>query len=600
MTRVIRTRGARVARALQWTAVGLAGAIAIALTAVVVLSRTDWGRERVRRFVLKQLDGIVAGQVTIGRVRGNLLNGATIESFAIRDSAGQPFVAAERVTASYSILELITRKIDLDDVTLHRPLIVLDKPPGGKWNYQRIFPPSDTTKPRSVRKQGFPWIVLHDVTLVDGHVLMRSPWKPDTTLSLAAQDTSIREALSGAKRVLVVRHAGEAVPARRRFQKIVELRDLTARMPLLRIRQPGFKERLAEVASLNMVALPFRPPAAIVNDLAGSIHFNNDSVWWSDAAVQMPGSSLRGGGWYSFRGGDMSISSRGRPAAMADFRWVFPRLPSDGGGPLDFALEWRGTTEEYVIRNADVRTQGARLRGRFAISFADTFAIHDTDIRFERVNTKLIEQVVPDFDSPRPGILDGQLTILGGRNAMRMAGDVAFHDAQYGTSRAIGNGFIGYRRDGEFVFRDLRMRVTPVQVGMLKAVFPAVGESMQPVGGTLVGAVTLNGATDTRIALNGDVEHHDRGGTSRLAGTASMTMGRVASFDRGFGRCRSRWRRWGCTRPRLASADMRRARSRCRARSRTFASPRRSISPTAGSPARKGASIWRAAARATT
>ena len=531
MTRVVRTRGARVTRALQWTAVGLAGAIAVALIAVVVLSRTNWGRERVRRFVLNQLDGIVAGQVTIGRVRGNLLNGASIESFAIRDSAGQPFVAAERVTASYSILELITRKIDLRDVTLHRPLIVLDKPPGGKWNYQRIFPPSDTTKPRSVRRQGFPWIVLHDVTLVDGRLVMRSPWKPDTSLSLAAQDTSIREALSGAKRVMVVRHRGEGVPERRRFQKVIELRDLTARVPLLRIRQPGFKERLASIASLNMVALPFRPPAAIVNDLVGNISFNNDSIWWSDAAVQMPGSSLRGGGWYAFDNGNMSITSRARPAAMADFRWVFPRLPSEGGGPLDFALEWRGATTEYFIRNADVRTQGARLRGQFAISFADTFAIHDTDIRFERVNTKLVEQIVPDFQSPRPGILDGKLTIVGGRNAMRMAGDVAFNDAQYGISRASGNGFIGYRRDGEYVLRDLRLHVTPMQVGMLKAVFPAVGESMAPIGGTLVGNVVLNGTTDTRLALSGDVTHHDRGNTSRLAGNASMTMGRVASFD---------------------------------------------------------------------
>ena len=114
------------AKILQFTAVFLTAVVAFAFVAVLVLSSTDWGRERVRRYVLGQLQGFVHGQVSIGRVRGNLLTGATIDAFAIRDSAGQPFVAAEQVSARYSILELITRKIDLRAVKLVRPLIVLD------------------------------------------------------------------------------------------------------------------------------------------------------------------------------------------------------------------------------------------------------------------------------------------------------------------------------------------------------------------------------------------------------------------------------------------------------------------------------------------
>ena len=126
-------------RVLQVTAVALVALIAFGIVAIMVFSRTDWGRERVRRFIVSQLSGKVHGQITLGRIRGNLLNGATIDAFAIRDSAGQPFFAAEQVRARYSILQLLTRKIDLRDVHLVRPLIVLDRPTGGKWNYQRIF-----------------------------------------------------------------------------------------------------------------------------------------------------------------------------------------------------------------------------------------------------------------------------------------------------------------------------------------------------------------------------------------------------------------------------------------------------------------------------
>jgi len=504
-------------RVLQWTAVALTALLAFTFVAVLVLSSTDWGRERVRRFMIARLEGMINGDVTMGRVRGNLLTGATVDHFAIRDTAGRPFVVAEQVSARYGIIALLSRRIDLRSVRLVRPLIVLDRPPGGKWNYQVIFPPSDTTKPRRVRDRGFDWIVFRDVSLLDGRLVMRTPWKPDTTLSRAAQDSSIREALAGGKRVMVARVPGG-------FQKVVELRELTARAPLVRITQPGFRDRLAQVASLKMVALPFRPPAAVVSDLAGTLRFNNDSIWWRGLAVRTPGSRLRGDGRYAFSTGDMELAARARPAALADFRFLFPRLPSQGGGPLDFRVDWRGTTQEYRVENADVRTQGARLRGQFAISFADTFAIHDTDVRFANVNTKLVEQLVPDFHAPRRGTLDGRLTVLGGRNAMLLDGNVAFHDGGgAGTSRVAGRGFVGYV-DGTVRLRDLRVRVDPLQVALVKALAPEFGETIRPIGGSLVGSLTIGGSTVTSLQVAGDVEHRDRGGTSRLEGTADVRL----------------------------------------------------------------------------
>ena len=521
---VVRRRSEAV-QILQITAVFVAAVIALAFVAALVLTSSDWGRERVRRFVLGQMRGFVHGQVTIGRIRGNLLTGATIDAFAIRDSLGQPFVAAQQVSARYGILDLLTWKIDLHNVRVVRPLIVLDRPPDGKWNYQRIFPPSDTTKSQQTRSHGFPWIVFHDVTVLDGHLVMRTPWKPDTTLSRAAQDSSVSEALGGGKRIMVVPAVGiqprggpEAQGRGRGFQKIIELRELTARAPLVRITQPGFHDRLAQITSLNMVALPFRPPVALVEDLAGNIRFNNDSAWWQDVAVRMPNSKLRGDGRYVFSSGDMTISSHARPGSFADFRWVFPRFPSSGGGPLDFSLEWRGTTQEYVVKNADLRTQGARLRGDFAISFADTFAIHDTDIRFANVNTKLIEQFVGGFHAPRRGSLDGQLKIVGGRNAMQMTGDVAFHDQVDGTSHVVGSGALGLVH-GDLLMRNVRVHVAPLQVALLKSLSPSLAKTFSPVGGTLTGEVSVNGSTKTALAVTGNVEHRDRGGASHLIGS---------------------------------------------------------------------------------
>ncbi|HEU4995636.1 MAG TPA: translocation/assembly module TamB domain-containing protein [Gemmatimonadaceae bacterium] len=510
----------RLVRGLAVLVVSLAVVVALAIWG---LSATDWGRERVRRFALDKLQGYVHGKVTIGRVRGNLLTGATIDAFAITDTTGQPFIVAEQVSARYRIMDLIAGRVDLRSVRLVRPLVMLDRPPGGKWNYQRIFPSS--TKKRTPGQR--PWILLHDVTVLGGHLYVRTPWHPDTSLSRAAQDSSIREAMRGESRLLVVR---APTPGQRfQFQKIIELRDITTRAPLVRISQPGYENRLAQVASLQTIAFPFRPPPATVTDAIGIVRFNNDSAWWHDAAVRMPGSYVRGDGRYIFDGGDMNIAARGRPAAFADFRWVYPRFPSTGGGPLDFGLEWRGTTEHYVVKNADVRTEGARLRGKFAITFADTFSIHDTDVRFSNVSTKLVEQLVPDFESPRRGTLDGQMTVAGGRNEFHLSGDLAFHDPGTGTSRVSGNGGFSVRA-GVWRLRNVHARVNPVQVALVKALAPTFGDVIQPIDGTIVGTVNIDGTTRTSLAFSGDIEHFDRRGRSHLTGKANVSMSGSGTF----------------------------------------------------------------------
>jgi autotransporter translocation and assembly factor TamB len=73
--------------------------ILIAITAVLVLTSTDWGRERVRRFAVNALGGMVHGQVKIGRLEGNLLSGVSVRDFTIADSAGKPFIAVESATS---------------------------------------------------------------------------------------------------------------------------------------------------------------------------------------------------------------------------------------------------------------------------------------------------------------------------------------------------------------------------------------------------------------------------------------------------------------------------------------------------------------------
>jgi len=104
------------------------------LGAALLLTNSDWGHERVRRYVVELLQKNSHGIIHIGSVTGNLLNGFTLHDVVITDSARAPFVKADEIWARYSLGTLRGKKIDFREVRLVRPVIVIDKQPGGKWN----------------------------------------------------------------------------------------------------------------------------------------------------------------------------------------------------------------------------------------------------------------------------------------------------------------------------------------------------------------------------------------------------------------------------------------------------------------------------------
>jgi len=106
----------------------------LGVVAVWVLTNTDFGRERVRKFALGTLQGATHGIVKIGALHGNLLTGATLVDVSITDSAGRPFFAADSLSGRYVLRGFLSKHISLDDLTLYRPRVVVEKLPGGEWN----------------------------------------------------------------------------------------------------------------------------------------------------------------------------------------------------------------------------------------------------------------------------------------------------------------------------------------------------------------------------------------------------------------------------------------------------------------------------------
>jgi translocation and assembly module TamB len=500
-----------VLRAAGWVVAGLLGLVAIVALAVLVVTNTDWGRERVRRFAVSTLNDLAHGTVRIGGLEGNLLKGFRASDVSLVDSTGAPFITADTVATGFDLVALLRKHIVLHDVRLVSPLIVLNKPPGGEWNFARIFP-GDTTAKDSLAGPGWgSWIRLDDTEIRDGRVIVRLPWEPDTALAGAARDSAVALALSTASRANVVEVPGG-------YQQVYEFRELSARLPLMRVADPDEPASRFEVATLQTVALPFRPPAAEVRDLRGTFLVAPDSVWFDSVQARLPGSQVAATAKILFGQTRMLLHVRGQPVATGDLRWLYPALPAGGGGRVDFTLRTNGDTARYDARDTDLRLEGATVAGNLGLVFvADTLGFDDTDLRFADVDTRLIERLAPAVEIPRSGTLSGRAALQGTMAGLRVDGDVTFLDRAAGRNRATARGTLAFM-DGVFSASDLRVTVDPLQVALVEGLTRSL-----PVGGTVSGGATVSGSSAGTIRVAGlDLTHRDRGAVSRVTGAGAI------------------------------------------------------------------------------
>jgi translocation and assembly module TamB len=497
----------------------LIAAIALlVMIAVYAITETDWGHEQVRKRLEALIQSNSHGVIRIGRISGNLLNGFIAHDLVVTDSSGASFIKVDSVAGSYGLNTLRKKHIEFDNLRLYRPVIVLDRQPGGKWNWDRIFP-RDTLTPRGQQKTGWlTWIRFTNTTIIDGDLTLRSPWSVNAKYQGAVAAAALKLALSDDGRYRL-----EKVPGG--YQKVLSFHHIQAKAPLLRLEDPAYKTRFADVAFASAIAEPFKPPLIEVKSLVGKFDFTTDSVWWASARAVLPASRLAGAGRYDLSNDNLRLRLRADPVAAADLRWISPRIPEKGTGKLDFALDWVGDTSTYVARNADVQLADSRLRGKLGLSMTDTwFALHETDFQFANLDTHLIQRLFPLVKPPRQGILNGRVAFEGEQKAMDVNGDVTFDERRSGRSRVLAVGKVGFGK-GIFNATNLRLTLRPLQMNLAKALAPTL-----PLGGTLSGTATLNGSTTSRLVARGDITHVEGGSVSRITGTGIVSNPRGTSL----------------------------------------------------------------------
>lgn len=123
-------------RSLQVLALICTLVVGAASMALIVV-QTAWFKEWARSFILRQAADYVNGQLSIGRLDGNLLFGVELEDIDVT-MRGVTVVNIEDVGLDYNVFTFLTGDAVIDDIRLNRPVFRIEKSEDG-WNIAQLF-----------------------------------------------------------------------------------------------------------------------------------------------------------------------------------------------------------------------------------------------------------------------------------------------------------------------------------------------------------------------------------------------------------------------------------------------------------------------------
>ncbi len=118
--------------------VALVGTILVGVIAVaLIVSQTPWFRDWLRRYIVRESKQYVNGELSIGGLSGNLLFGVGLSDLAV-DVSGQRVVAIKGLEVDYSVFEIVSKGIVLDDIKVTAPTLRVEHDANG-WNLGHLI-----------------------------------------------------------------------------------------------------------------------------------------------------------------------------------------------------------------------------------------------------------------------------------------------------------------------------------------------------------------------------------------------------------------------------------------------------------------------------
>ena len=452
--------------------------VLLGLLALLVLS--GLGGRLLRDVALRELGRAVDGSVRVGAVRGSLWRTVEVRDIEFDDADGRLVLAASRVRASFSLVDLVRGRYAFRGVWLSRPTVRLEQDSAGRWNVERLFRVGGTdTTPAGSR----PLVDLRDLRVTDGALVVRPHGRDARVLRLSGVE--------------------------------LDLRRLRASHP----------DSTASVAEVRHVSFRLADPALRVTRGWGHLLVDRDSIRVALDALELPGSVLSlhgvvrtGGPRTAFE-----LSANAERFRFEDFAALSPALPATGGGALRLRVQQRADgTSAWTIRGADVWSHNSRVRGSLDIALGERGGarIGALDITAAPLDLALLAPLVDSL--PLRGEVRGRVRGSGPLSALDVQVDLAFTDAAAPgrpTSTILGRGRLAFGGAERFAFRRFALGRADLSLATIERIVPAVD-----LHGRVLAEGTLDGPWRD-AAFEGTLTHSDGGGPASTArGSARLTL----------------------------------------------------------------------------
>jgi hypothetical protein len=308
------------------------------LVVAIVTTQTAWFRDWLRRYVIREADGYLNGTLAIQRLDGNLFTGIEIEGVSLTQGRHTIFVAKD-VGLTYSVWDLISGGVVIDEIRINEPRLALSRGPAG-WNVAGLVKEQAQEADREGPAKP---ITISRIGISNGTVTIDDPEGPD--------------------------HLG--------LPKRIDRVDL----------QGSFAYQPVDfVIDLGHVSFRASEPALALNSLSGRVVVNQDDVTVERLAIRTAQSALSARGavrsYLATPTLDLALSSEkltprefaGFVPALADVR-LQPAFEATARGrldALDTVLSMRsdaGTLNAKVVADAMGPERG--LRGNASLGELD-------------------------------------------------------------------------------------------------------------------------------------------------------------------------------------------------------------------------------------
>lgn len=460
---------------------GLVLGLGIVVGAIFVLTQTEFGLERVRRFALEQVGRQAEGELYVERIESaGLFGGVVLHGVTFDDPLGFPFLRADSIRLQYRWRNLIRGQIVFDRLVAYRPEVYVTRLPGDTlWNFERIF--RDTT-PDVDEEDSF--ILIDRATIVDGLAVVRMPWTPDEPVT-EPEDTArlILEEIPGYGLVRVLR-----------------FEDIDGELPRVLWESPVEEGKLFRIRRLSTRGHIWETPFEL-QDLEGVVTIRDSLIAFDVDRFRLPGS--RGSAIGRVILGDENhydIRIVGDEVRFADLQWLYPPLPDEGSGELVFRIQSQPGGVLWLAQDAHIRAPGTVLRGDFGIVTGDTLYFTQVNLRASPIDLELLADVLP-VDLPVDGLMVGTVVVEGPISSLDTEVDLRLTRAAGGAPAHVkGRGTLDLR--APFGADDLDATIA----GLDLSLFPVLRDRTHGPG-VVSGRIQAQGSLDRSLHLTAAIRH---------------------------------------------------------------------------------------------